>query len=303
MNYTRDCRELLGGVLHASSVQVSIMIPGIRTSVYRPFLSFHSKPVVVLGCRCSIVHLSSRVCIFRFTSRILFFPSSDCWGSTWPSVILIYSAVHNQGTGFFLGVVSTSSVFFFLFNVLPLHPCRVEYQSWALSALCLAFRPHCAPCNMTSGQQQQQSLLYFPVYRRPCDLHLPLLCQTVSHSHGRLICAQHYYCRTEATRRSFTVGKEPAVFLLVPDWEFDWKQARRRQCGKLWWSCVEVADNRSTLLLLWCNRNDFHGSTHREAKKLTENVDATADSKNDIYWSCTCTHSARAGQYIDIIML
>lgn len=45
MNYSRDCGELLGGVLYASSAPVSIMIPGVGTSV-NGSLSFHPKSAV-----------------------------------------------------------------------------------------------------------------------------------------------------------------------------------------------------------------------------------------------------------------
>lgn len=78
----------------------------------------------------------------------------------------------------------------------------------------------------------------FGVYRSPSDLHLLLLCPTMSHSHGQLICSQRHYSGTEQTRRGSLSGSSQQFFCpfltvgLI---------SLMTQIGKVlvwWWSCM-----------------------------------------------------------------
>lgn len=159
------------------------------------------------------------------------------------------------------------------FPTTSLRPPWVEYQSWALSALRSVFSAPLCTCNMTSGQHQQRSLLCFPFYKSPhvTSTSLLLLCQTMSHSHRQLICAQRYYCGTEPTGRGFTVAKEPAVFCpLLTERLTEWTGSVMhswRVRGKLW-SGDTVASTKC--LLLWCYSNNWTpaGATARHSQMI-----------------------------------
>ena len=170
---------------------------------------YHSTPNQLSFWRLFFIFSPFKVGLhFQVYLKDPFFLWSYSWSSTWPSVILSYSLVHNQGLGFegqcppppFFFLILTSSPM--LLPTPSLHPLWVEYQSWALSALRLVFLPHCALVTWHPDSISSGVFCVSPVYRRPCDLHLPLLCQTMSHSHGQLICTQRYCCGIESTRHS-----------------------------------------------------------------------------------------------------
>lgn len=146
---------------------------------------------------CSHDRASSFLLSFTFQGQAGTFriPSKNLEVSPELRQCVIYSLLHRPGVGF--KVLCPAPLFS---SSTPHHipppslsgipiPSFICPAAWRFSA------PLC-PCTMTSGRHQQRSLLCFPpsVYRRPCDLHLPLLCQTMSHSHEQLIGNRCYYC-------------------------------------------------------------------------------------------------------------
>lgn len=229
MNYVRDCGELLGGVLHASPLLVSIMVPDVCRSS------------IILAKSKSVFHLSPfKVSLhFQIYSQGPFV--SLRWGLKWLPTFSnpdLFSCPHFGGR-----IPGSSSPFPFLFhwNVLlhhipPPSLSIIPNLSFICSPLGVS-APLCT-CNMTSGQHRQWRLLCFPVYRRPCDLHLPLLCQSMSHSHRQLICTERYYCGEWTNWTRLSVGKKPAVFcLFLTEGVIEWMGARWnpwQEWGKLW---------------------------------------------------------------------
>lgn len=70
---------------------------------------------------------------------------------------------------------------------------KVEFQFRALSALRLVLQSHCAIETSHPGRISSRVLCVFAFTGAPRDLHLMLLCQTLFHRCGRLICSQRRY--------------------------------------------------------------------------------------------------------------
>lgn len=185
----------------------------------------------------------------------LFFSWSD-----WQYVVfsnLISSVVHNRGR--FLGAGSTFPFFFSFLTSSPtplpttsLHPPWVESQSWALSALRLVFRPHCAlvtwhPDSISNGVfcvSRLQKTLWPPP---PAAVSDHVTQSWAADLLPTLLLQVAVYCREGASS-----------FLPVPDWEID--RMNRSMMNPWWewgklWSDDEVAETNN--MLLWCNRNNF----------------------------------------------
>lgn len=130
---------------------------------------YHSTPNQLSFWRLFFIFSPFKVGLhFQVYLKDPFFLWSYSWSSTWPSVILSYSLVHNQGLGF-EGQCPPPPFFFSYSNVLP-HALAHTIPPPSLSGIpILSFicsplgvsAPLC-PCNMTSGQHQQRSLLCFP---------------------------------------------------------------------------------------------------------------------------------------------
>lgn len=102
-----------------------------------------------------------------------------------------------------------------------------------------------------------------PIQGRPCELHLLLLCQTVTRAHGQPGFTQHPRRKTQHAKRCLVVGsKQCFICLFDTEWKRALQEGRNGECSGLMMALLTLS------FLLNCIWNNFLSLATQKLRRI-----------------------------------